>query len=182
MALYLTCGGLRQGIAQRSVQTVKVHSARPGVRMTTLYLARWETRFWAWLIDVILVGLPLWAFGDRLPPSWQLTIDPGLLSISLSSVILFLYWTLFEGYRGQSIGKMALKIRVTGRAGESIGFSAAAIEGFGKAFLLIPDCLIGWLAMPGSKQRLFNRISGTIVIETRETDEPEGIIYVKQEE
>ncbi|WP_292492107.1 RDD family protein [Methanoculleus sp. 10] len=150
--------------------------------MVTLYLARWETRFWAWLIDMVLVGLPLWALSDRLPPSWRFTIDPGLVSISLSSVVLFLYWTLLEGYRGQSIGKMALKIRVAGRAGEEIGFAAAAIESFGKAFLLIPDCLIGWLAMPGSKQRLFNRISRTVVIETRESEEPEGVTYVKPED
>ncbi|KAF5087242.1 RDD family protein [Methanoculleus horonobensis] len=150
--------------------------------MVTLYIARWETRFWAWLIDFILVGLPAWAISDRLPPSWQFSIDPGLISISLSSVVFFLYWTLFEGYRGQSIGKMALGIRVTGRAGEDIGFFAAAIQSFGKAFLLVPDCLIGWLAMPGSKQRLFNRISGTVVIESRETEEPEGVTYVKQKE
>lgn len=150
--------------------------------MVTLYLARWETRFWAWLIDIILIGLPFWALSDRLPPSWRFMIDPGLLSFSLSSIVFFLYWTLLEGYRGQSIGKMALKIRVTGRAGEGIGFGAAAIESFGKAFLLIPDCLIGWLAMPGSKQRLFNRIPGTVVIETREAEEPEAITYVKPEE
>ncbi|HNQ34072.1 MAG TPA: RDD family protein [Methanoculleus sp.] len=150
--------------------------------MTTLYLARWETRFWAWLIDIILVGLPLWALSDRLPPAWRFTIDPGLMSVSLSSVVLFLYWMLLERYRGQSIGKMAMNIRVTGRAGEGIGFAAAAIESFGKAFLLIPDCLIGWLAMPGSKQRLFNRISHTIVIENRNAEEPEGVTYVKQEE
>lgn len=150
--------------------------------MVTLYLAKWDTRFWAWLIDIILIGLPLWALSDRLPPAWRFTIDPGLVSFSLSSVVLFLYWALFEGYRGQSIGKMALGIRVTGRGGEDIGFFAAAIESFGKAFLLIPDCLIGWLAMPGSKQRLFNRISGTVVVETHEAEEPEGVTYVKQKE
>ncbi|WP_292520280.1 RDD family protein [Methanoculleus sp.] len=150
--------------------------------MATLYLARWETRFWAWLIDIILIGLPFWTLSDWLPPAWRITIDPGLLSISLSSVVLFLYWTLLEGYRGQSIGKMALKIRVTGRAGEDIGFGAAAVESFGKAFILVPDCLIGWLAMPGSKQRLFNRISGTVVIETHESEEPEGVTYVKHRE
>jgi len=150
--------------------------------MVTLYLAGWGTRFWAWLIDVILIGLPASAVSDRLPPAWQVTVAPGLLSFSLSSVVLFLYWTLLEGYRGQSIGKMALNIRVTGRSGEKIGFGAAAIESFGKAFILIPDCLIGWLAMPGSKERLFNRISGTVVIESREKEEPKGVTYVKREE
>jgi len=150
--------------------------------MVTLYLARWETRFWAWLIDVILIGLPLWALSDRLPSALQVEISPGLLSISFSSIVLFLYWTVLEGYRGRSIGKMALNIRVAGRAGEDIGFAAAAVESFGKAFLLVPDCLIGWLAMPGSKLRLFNRISGTVVIETREREEPEGVTYVKPDD
>lgn len=150
--------------------------------MVPLYLARWETRLWAWLVDIIVIGLPFWALSDWLPPAWRITIDPGLLSFSLSSLALFVYWTLLEGYRGQSIGKMALKIRVTGRAGEEIGLGAAALECFGKAFFLVPDCLIGWLAMPGSKQRLFNRISDTIVIETRESEEPEGVTCIKHDE
>ncbi|MDD3933143.1 RDD family protein [Methanoculleus sp. UBA303] len=150
--------------------------------MVTLCLAGWGTRFWAWLIDILLIGLPVSALSERLPPTWQVTVAPGLLSISLSSVVLFLYWTLLEGYRGQSIGKMALNIRVTDRGGEEIGFAAAAVESFGKAFLLVPDCLIAWLAMPGSKQRLFNRVSRTIVIETQEREEPEGVTYVKSEE
>jgi uncharacterized RDD family membrane protein YckC len=150
--------------------------------MVTLYLAGWGTRFWAWLIDIILVGLPVSAVSDRLPPAWQVTVAPGLLSISLSSLVLFIYWTVLEGYGGRSIGKMALNVRVAGRSGGDIGFGAAAVESFGKAFLLIPDCLIGWLAMPGSKQRLFNRISGTIVIKTQEQEEPEGVTYVKDEE
>ena len=149
--------------------------------MVTLYLAGWGTRFWAWLIDIILVGLPVSAVSDRLPPAWQVTVAPGLLSISLSSVVLFVYWTVLEGYGGRSIGKMALNVRVAGRSGEDIGFGAAAVE-FREGVSLIPDCLIGWLAMPGSKQRLFNRISGTIVIKTQEQEEPEGVTYVKDEE
>jgi hypothetical protein len=82
--------------------------------MVTLYLAGWGTRFWAWLIDIILVGLPVSAVSDRLPPAWQVTVAPGLLSISLSSVVLFVYWTVLEGYGGRSIGKMALNVRVAG--------------------------------------------------------------------
>jgi hypothetical protein len=34
----------------------------------------------------------------------------------------------------------------------------------------------------GSKLRLFNRISGTVVIETREREEPEGVTYVKPDD
>jgi uncharacterized RDD family membrane protein YckC len=96
-------------------------------------------------------------------------------------VLIFFYWTLLEGYNGQSIGKMALNLKVTDRIGGKIDFKKAALESFGKAFLLPLDCLVGWLAMPCSKLRLFNRVSNTIVIKTK-YEEPEGVAYIKEKE
>ena len=78
------------------------------------------------------------------------------------------YWTALEGYRGQSLGKMLLNIVVTGPLCESIRFRDAAVESFGKAFLLPIDCLIGWFALRDSQQRLFNKISDTVVIKRTE--------------
>jgi uncharacterized RDD family membrane protein YckC len=95
--------------------------------------------------------------------------------------LIFTYWTLLEGYNGQSVGKMALGLKVTDRNGRKIDFGVAALESCGKAFILPLDCLIGWLAMPNSKLRLFNRISNTIVIKTK-YGEPEGVRYVKEKE
>jgi hypothetical protein len=69
-----------------------------------------------------------------------------------------------EGYRGKSLGKMLFNIVVTGTLGENIGFRDAALEAFGKAFLLPFDCFICWFALREKRQRLFNRISDTIVI------------------
>jgi len=148
--------------------------------MKTLHLARWETRFWAWLIDFIILSILASFLSGPVQAIWheQFAVPAGL---GLNSILLFAYWTIFEGYRGQSIGKMALNIRVTDREGEKIGFFAAALESIGKAFLLPLDCLIGWLAMPGSKLRLFNRLSNTIVIVT-EYAEPEGVQHIKEEE
>ena len=155
--------------------------------MKTLHLARWDTRFWAWLIDIIIVGIgvevaailagAVYSF-HRL---FNLPGDLFPLDLGVNGAVLFLYWTLFEGYRGKSIGKMVLNIKVTGRSGEDIGFIAAAISSFGKAFLLPIDCLIGWIAMPGSKLRLFNRLSDTIVVKTEYTP-PEGVEYVAEKE
>ncbi len=150
--------------------------------MVTLVLARWSTRFWAWLIDIILVGLLGSVISGQVGSLFRIPLLlPGFDAIGLDGLLLFLYWTVLEGYRGQSIGKMVMNIRVTGRTGEDIGYAAAAIESFGKAFLLVIDCLVGWIGMPGSKLRLFNRLSNTIVIET-EYREPEGVSYVKQDE
>jgi uncharacterized RDD family membrane protein YckC len=126
-------------------------------------LSSWGDRFWAWLIDVLLVGI-VW-HGITI----VLKIDAFSLSGAvLLAAMLFIYWTALEGYRGQSLGKMLLNIVVTGPLGESIRFSDAAVESFGKAFLLPIDCLIGWYAHRKARQRLFNRISDTVVIRRTE--------------
>lgn len=143
-------------------------------------MAKWESRFWAWLIDILLVG----ALANLIANSLGFPRDFDFISMTsfgVHGVLMFAYWTLFEGYTGQSIGKMALNLKVTSQIGGKIGFRSSALESFGKAFLLPLDCLIGWLAMPNSKLRLFNRISNTIVIKTK-YKEPEGIRYVKERE
>ena len=124
-----------------------------------LALASWEDRFWAWLIDIILIGI-LWHRVMMVLKLEALGYDGALLH----SLMLFIYWTALEGYRGQSLGKMVMNLAVTGRSGEDIGLADAAVESFGKAFLLPIDCLAGWLSSRESKQRLFNRISDTIVV------------------
>ena len=122
-------------------------------------VASWEDRFWAWLIDIVLIGI-LW---HRIVI--VLEIDLFEFNGALAhSILLFVYWTALESYRGQSLGKMILNIAVTSTSGEKVGFADAAVESFGKAFLLPIDCLISWIFFRGSGQRLFNKISDTIVV------------------
>ena len=154
----------------------------------TLYLAKWTARFWAWLIDIIIVILFLNILRGLLDPVWRFPLlwDVShweIVAVGFETLFFFLYWTVMEGFdgRGQSIGKMVMNLRVANRDGSKISYLSAAIESFGKAFLLPLDCLIGWLAMPGSKLRVFNRISHTIVIKT-DYREPAGIVYVKEKE
>lgn len=79
-----------------------------------------------------------------------------------------------EGAVGQSIGKMMHTLKWPIVKGEEIGGGKAALESFGKAFLLPIDCLIGWIAMSEENLRLFIRISNTIVIKTEDVA-PEGV-------
>ena len=128
--------------------------------MDELVLASWSDRFWAWLIDVLLMGL-VWHRVIQV-----LGIDPMQLdALLMLSGLMFVYWTALEGYRGQSLGKMLLNIVVVGPYGESIGFGDSAVQSFGKAFLLPLDLLIGLYAYREKRQRLFNRLSDTIVKE-----------------
>jgi uncharacterized RDD family membrane protein YckC len=141
-------------------------------KMKKIYLAKWRSRFFAWLIDILIVGAIFSVFSNY----------SGIaLNFGAQGLLLFFYWTFLEGFRGQSIGKMALNIKVTDRKSDKISFTAAAIESFGKAFILPLDCLIGWIAMPDSRLRLFNRLSNTIVIEA-EYMEPKRVKYVKGKE
>jgi len=154
----------------------------------TIYLASWSSRFWAWIVDIILVilflniirgvfepffSLPLlWDFGNK---NW------GVFAVGFESIFFFAYWTVMEGFRGQSIGKMVMNLKIVNRDGTKINYMTAALQSLGKAFLLPLDCLIGWLAMPGTKLRVFNRISNTIVIKA-DYKEPHGILYVREKE
>ena len=49
--------------------------------------------------------------------------------------------------------------------GKKPTLGASAVSAFGKSFLLVIDMIIGVLARPGKKQRLFNIASDTVVIE-----------------
>jgi hypothetical protein len=60
---------------------------------------------------------------------------------------------------------MALNIKITKLDGRSVDWLSAAIESVGKAFLLPIDCIIGWILYGEKRQRLFNYISETIVVE-----------------
>lgn len=154
-----------------------------------LYIAPWETRFWAWLVDIIVVGAVVNTFWGAVGIISIWTVDPLIIGDigevgSLNGVGLWVYWTLFEGNGGQSIGKLVLNIAVTDREGGPIDYGTAAIESFGKAFLLPLDIVIGVIAFGGMKLRLFNRLSKTIVIkkEASPLEPPEGVEYVLPED
>lgn len=146
-------------------------------------LARWGTRFWAWLVDFIIVTVavevifaiayaPL-AFAQGVQDNPAL----GAVRYAVQSLLFFAYWTYFESSTGQSIGKRLLKIKTTDLAGNMADVKSVAIQSFGKAFLLPLDVLLGWIFTNEKRQRLFGRAANTIVIKTPEP--AEGVRYKK---
>jgi uncharacterized RDD family membrane protein YckC len=132
-----------------------------------LRLAEWKDRFFAWIIDIIIVSIVIHIL-------YSISGSPGydLKSFPLRSLAFFLYWTFFETVKGQSIGKMVLKLRTvefSGRmnyqtAGKTVGVKSAAIQSFGKSFLLPIDLVLGWIFTNKYRQRIFNRLSNTVVV------------------
>jgi uncharacterized Rmd1/YagE family protein len=73
-----------------------------------------------------------------------------------------------------------LKIKTVDLSGNRIDIKSAAIESFGKAFLLPIDVILGWIFTNNKRQRIFSRISNTIVIKLNEPQlTPEDIRYTK---
>jgi uncharacterized RDD family membrane protein YckC len=100
----------------------------------------------------------------------------------ISSLAFFGYWTYFESTSGQSIGKRLLKIKTIDLSDDNrIDIKSAAIESFGKAFLLRIDVILGWIFTNNKRQRIFNRISNTIVIKLKkpESRPEDNIVYTK---
>jgi uncharacterized RDD family membrane protein YckC len=129
-------------------------------------LAFWGERFLAWLVDIIILGIAtglisLLTWAPNLP-TWFPFVNFGF-----SNIVYFLYWTLMEGIYGRSLGKMLMRIKVTRSDGQPIDLAQAALESVGKAFLLPIDLILGWILHPRKRQRIFNYLSGTIVLRAK---------------
>ncbi|MGI0038112.1 MAG: RDD family protein [Nitrososphaera sp.] len=161
-------------------------SSTPGT--AELVLAKWSDRFFAWLIDFVIVNLVLWAlfaaasipfWFDGMPDSW-LNNPNGAARWALTSLVFMGYWTYFEFTTGQSLGKLALKIKTTDLTGAKADVRNAAIQSFGKAFLLPLDLILGWIFTNDKRQRIFSRAGNTIVIKvTADAQNSRDIRYSK---
>ncbi|MFX1508848.1 MAG: RDD family protein [Promethearchaeota archaeon] len=121
----------------------------------------------AFIIDVILILSLLFIAADftsafTLIPAWWLggipvplfvnrIIDMFLVYPDLTVVlirafilaILWMYFTLLEGYRGQTLGKMILGIRIVDVSGARIAQHPAAVRALTKVLILPIDILVG---------------------------------------
>ena len=156
---------------------------RDSVKIT---LASWGDRFLAWLVDFILVSIGLAILFALISiPFWfsyygNMESITGPLPYIVSSLGFLAYWTYFESTTGQSIGKRLLKIKTTDLGGRKIDTKSAIIESFGKAFLLPLDVVLGWIFTNNKRQRIFNRISNTIVIKLKPKEvAAESVSYTK---
>ena len=123
-------------------------------------LATWTQRFIALVIDGVILGIVLAVL--RLP---GYPIMQGMnIKFGLDQILQFLYYMFMDQYYGQSVGKMVMSLRITKEGGAPLSLIDAAIESFGKVFLLPIDFLIGFFMYKDKNQRLFNYLSDTVVI------------------
>jgi uncharacterized RDD family membrane protein YckC len=162
-----------------------------------LVLAKWSTRFWAWLIDFIIVTVafqiifaisyPPLAFTQGFNPPMGLQGFNGSAQAwvggakyAIQSAMFFAYWIYFESTTGQSIGKRLLKIKTTDMSGNIAGTGSIIIQSFGKAFLLPIDVFFGWIFTNDKRQRLLSRAANTIVIKPKSSGTEGKFVYRKE--
>ncbi len=140
-------------------------------------------RFVATLIDLIIAGiiagfvvLPL-----QSPSQINVTNTTGLPMVSvtqnplaglgsvITALIFFVYFFLLEGAYGQTVGKMAVKIKVLREDGSKIGYADAAARNRLRPIDLIPyiiPYLLGAILIWSSdkRQRLGDRVAHTVVV------------------
>ena len=134
-------------------------------------LAGWGDRIIAFIIDSILVGIVFEAIQAIVVLPSVIWYDGGqmfrnmpFMSSGFRDLLIFAYFLFMDLQYGQSVGKMVMKLRVTNLDGGPIAISQAAIESFGKAFILPLDLLIGWIFLQEKSQRLFSFLAKTIVV------------------
>ncbi|HWG90646.1 MAG TPA: RDD family protein [Candidatus Thermoplasmatota archaeon] len=137
-----------------------------------LHVAGWGRRVLAYLIDIllitvvnVLVVLPL-AAGIPEGLAWLVTGFTGFLY----------FWLLTAFADGRTLGKMATRLETVTELGGPPTVGQAALDAAGKAYLLIPDLLIGLFVGRERRQRLTQKMTGLAVVVRDEAVESQGSV------
>ncbi|MFC4409789.1 RDD family protein [Chungangia koreensis] len=141
------------------------------VEQFVLKYAGFWTRFWAYLIDMIV----LWSIGRLLVypifrlAGWEIATDVWYAPITIiTAVIFYLYFVLMTKFFGQTVGKMILGIKVVSLNGKSLSWSTVLFrEWVGRiissAFLIL-YFLYFLVAFTPKKQGVHDFIADTTVV------------------
>jgi len=176
------CGA---ALTVKPVQSVPVFAPAPGYQAPRAYVSYTTApyqgvaiRFVAILIDTIIIAIiasilsaPFNAFAAITNASGTVTFSfAGVLGGLVSLAVFMLYFTLLEGRYGQTVGKMAVKIKVVRESdGAPIDYSQAAVRTILRFLDEIPyfiPYLLGAILIWSSeeKQRLGDRVGHTVVV------------------
>ena len=143
----------RVGVHMESTSTPVPLTESPTSKGNTRYSGFW-IRLTAFLVDmVIFVAVSL-----------VLTVITGLY-VYVWWLALILYYSLFNGIRGQTPGKMPFGIYVSITSGEAPGVGRALVRFFGQvgAFLTLFVGFV-WIGLDKQKQGWHDHLAGTYVV------------------
>ena len=149
-----------------------------------IVLAKWSDRFFAWLIDFIIISsvstaIIFASFGSidyELEDSsfWMENIQ-----YIPTSILFFIYWTILEYKTNQTVGKKIMNLKVVDIDGKKPNLKEIMISSFGKSFLLPVDVILGWFLTNEKRQRIFNKLGDTLIVKIKEVSDISDIKYLK---
>ena len=118
--------------------------------------AKPSRRITASLVDFLLIQLFM-----------VLAFQLSLLNLNLLLLlgVFWFYLTLFEGFSGQTLGKLLMRVKVVRIDGGKISYDQAAIRNIGKVFLLPVDLFFGFKLHDRRYWRFFEKFTKTTLIE-----------------
>ena len=137
-------------------------------KTSVLPLATFMKRTYAFLIDIVIIFAVFTALPNTF--SWLIKGPESILdvnSILFTLVLLWIYFTLLEGFAGQSLGKRIIGLSVVRIDGKKLFYDHTAVRNFGKVFLLPFDLIIGYKLKDERYIRYFDKFAGTTVIDLR---------------
>ena len=149
-----------------------------------IILAKWTDRFFAWLIDFIIISsistVMIFALFGTIYYEFD---EEGLWAENTqyipTSILFFGYWIILEYKTGQTIGKKIFNLKVICIDGSKADLKGILLGGFGKSFLLPIDVALGWILTNDKRQRIFNKLGDTIIIKIKDSEDTSDIKYVK---
>jgi uncharacterized RDD family membrane protein YckC/DNA-binding HxlR family transcriptional regulator len=138
-----------------------------GRKMSQLPLASFKQRTYAFLLDYTLMFSL--AFVLLLPSllslqrGWSLEL---LYPFFVAFVLLWVYSTILEGFKGQTLGKQIFGLLATKIDGKKIDYEHAVVRNLGKIILPI-DLIQGYEENDPRFIRYFDKFAGTTVIKLR---------------
>lgn len=146
-------------------------------------LAKWTDRFFAWLIDFIIVSsistIIFLLFGTIYYEPNEVLIWVENVQYIPASILFFAYWVILEYKTGKTIGKKILNLKVTDINGKKPTLKGILLSSFGKSFLLPVDVIVGLILTNKKRQRVFNKLGDTLTIKIRESEDTPITIYLK---
>ena len=156
--------------------------------MSEFRIASWTRRFFAYLIDNIVIELMLIVLfvilGMFLPSGFEypgifeppepvgnlLTVGAVSSTVELGWAYLavfpfrFLYWMYYEYRFGKTVGKRMLQIKTVKIDGTRLSLVDAIVLTVFKTTVIPGDVLLGIIFLGKKKQRIANKVTNTIVI------------------
>ena len=130
-------------------------------------------RFWACMLDgMVLAFASMIVYGAAIAivrfispdieDPFKVLLIPQLIANMIIKAFYFIY---FHGLTGQTVGKLALGLKVVKRDGDTIGFARATVRYFGSIIgLLFAGLGFVWIAFDARKQGWHDKMAGSFVV------------------